>query len=188
MAYAVFGIVAALLCAGGEEVVDVPVGHLNAILDLALLNAALDEFVADFFAKAGKVVTITGENVAELAQTQVVLPGDIGNLSVESFVVDTDARAGRHLHLQAIENQLLEDLLLQDVGGGGRYAGVLQALDNGVQTRAHFAVDDDVVVDYRHDPVDFNDLRRCNLGPDPGGHSQTRDQADNQAGYQTGRR
>jgi hypothetical protein len=47
----VFRILAALLVPGGEKVVDVPVGDLNAILYLSLLHPGLDELLADFFAK-----------------------------------------------------------------------------------------------------------------------------------------
>ncbi len=157
---AILGIVAALLLPGREVIVDVPIGDLDAILDLTLLNPALDELAANFFAESGEVVAVARENVTEFTQAQIVLPGDIRDLSIEGLVVDTNSRGRSDLQLQTIENQLLEHLFLQNVLRRRGHAGLSQLFDDGLQARLHFAVDDDVVVDHRHDPVDLNDLRR----------------------------
>ena len=96
----------------------------------------------------------------KLAQAEIILPGNIGDLPVEGFVVDTDSGTGRDLHLQTIENQLLQNLFFQDVFRGCGHAGILEPRDDGLQPGLHFAVHDDVVVDHRHDPVNLDDLGR----------------------------
>ena len=140
----------------GEVGVDFTFGNLDLGVDLAFAQALRRDFVADLLAEGGEGDAVGHQTLTELVDRQVVLTGDLLDGGVDHLVVDADAGFAGALLDGAFEDQAFKHLGAELLHR--RELDVLAAQVDGDDVRAllKLAVRDDVVVDDRHDAVEFD--------------------------------
>ena len=147
-----------------QMVVDVALGDVDLVLDLALAYLRDHDLFPDLLAKLRELVAVAFEGVPELAQGELVLLRDPQQRPVEPVVVDAYAGIARELELEPGEDQPFEHLPAQCMGRWRSGAGAAKLLAYPLQPYVQLAPCDDVVIDDGDDAVESGagrGLGRC---------------------------
>ena len=106
----------------GEELVDLGVGHLDAVVDFALAQPLHLDLLAHLLAEALEGDAVLLQHLAEPGQRHVVVLGDALQRLVELELLDADAGIARQLQLRLVDDQPVEDLALEQRALGQRRA------------------------------------------------------------------
>lgn len=144
----------------GQVEVDLAVGDDELAVHLALAQAHHRHFTADFLAETRVVDAVLFQRLAELLRGHLVVAGNAADGLVELVVVDAQSGIAGKLHLDAIHDDALEQLPLEDILRRQRRALLLQLLERRVETDAQIVEGDDLVTDDGDDAIGLDRLGR----------------------------
>lgn len=136
--------------------VDLALADHHLVGDLAFAQAAEDDLLADVFAETVEADAVAGQRIAELLDGEFVVLGDACDGAVELRLVDADAVLLGIAELDALQEDGLEHLLLEDVARRQGDTLPAQLVDCHTDAVLQLESRDDLAVDQRDDAVERN--------------------------------